>query len=177
MFYPERRYGKGMLNFSERPQHYLCCGKIWTGQVCCWKNGKVKDCVIVQIVREIVRRTPMGRGTLDPWLKSRVGPIFYKALLTAQEGLPELHPFRGSTSSPEQVNMKAVTGACKLIGGCSLELCFAKPPVASSGIWGRKKSTQHDSIEDSNAQPEDSENYITSMLWKRLVMVIGFEIE
>ena len=46
----------------------------------------------------------MGRGTLDPWFKSRVGPIFYKALLTAQ-GLPELHPFRGSTSSPEQVNI------------------------------------------------------------------------
>jgi len=89
----------------------------------------------VQIVREIVRRTPMGRGTLDPWFKSRVGPIFYKA-----QGLPELHPFRGSTSSPEQVNMKAVTGACKLIGGCSLELCFAKPPC-SGIIWhmGQKK--------------------------------------
>ena len=96
--------------------------------------------------------------------------------MTAQ-GLPELHPFRGSTSSPEQVNMKAETEACKLIGGCSLELCFAKPSVASSGIWGRKKSTQQDSIEDSNTQPEDSENYIASMLWKRLVMVKGFEIE
>ena len=118
----------------------------------------------------------MSRGTLDPWFKSRVGPIFYEALLTAQ-GLPELHPFRGSTSSPKQVYMKAVTGACKLIGGCSLELCFAKPSVASSGIWDRKKSTQHGSIEDSNAQPEDNENYITSMLWKRLVMVKGFEIE
>ena len=70
----------------------------------------------MQIVRGIVRRTPTGRGTLDPWFKFRVGPIFYKALLTAQ-CLPELHPFRGSTSSPEQVNMKAVTKACKLIGG------------------------------------------------------------
>ena len=90
--------------------------------------------------------------------------------MTAQ-GLPELHPFRGSTSSPEQVNMKAVTGACKLIGGCSLELYFVKPSVASSGIWDRKKSTQHDFF--SNAQPEVSENYITSMLWKRLVMVKG----
>ena len=42
------------------------------------KNGKVKDCVIVQIVRGIVRRTPMRRGTLDPWFKSRVGPIFLR---------------------------------------------------------------------------------------------------
>ena len=52
----------------------------------------------------------MGRGTLDPWFKSRVGPIFYKALLTAQ-GLPELHPFRGSASSPEQVNITVSTVA------------------------------------------------------------------
>ena len=44
----------------------------------------------------------MGRGTLDPWFKSRVGPIIFEALLTAQ-GLPELHPFWGSTSSPEQL--------------------------------------------------------------------------
>ena len=30
---------------------------------------------------------------------------------------------RGSTLVSEQLNMKAVTGACKLIEGCSLELC------------------------------------------------------
>ena len=82
-----------------------------------------------------------------------------------------------NTKNVLKKNRKAVTGACELIGGCSLELCFAKPSVASSGIWGRKKSTQHDSITDSNGQPEDSENYITSMLWKMLVMVKGFEIE
>ena len=38
------------------------------------KNGKVKDCVIVQIiVRGIVRGIPMGRGALGLWIKSRVG--------------------------------------------------------------------------------------------------------
>ena len=31
---------------------------------------------------------------------------------------------------PEQLNIKAVTGACKLIDGCSLELCSATPSVA-----------------------------------------------
>ena len=38
---------------------------------------------------------------------------------------------------PDQVNIKAVTGACKLIDGCSLELCSATPSVASSGICHR----------------------------------------
>ena len=40
---------------------------------------------------------------------------------------------------PEQLNIKAVTGACKLIDGCSLELCSATPSVASSGICHRNK--------------------------------------
>ena len=39
----------------------------------------------------------------------------------------------------EQLNIKAVTGACKLIDGCSLELCSATPSVASSGICHRNK--------------------------------------
>ena len=74
MFYPERRYWKGMLNFSERPQPCLCCGKIWTGQVCCLKNGKVKDCVIVQIVRGIVRGIPMDRlGSFRSLVQVRAG--------------------------------------------------------------------------------------------------------
>ena len=36
-------------------------------------------------------------------------------------------------------NMKAVTGACKLIDGCSLELCLATFLVASSGIYHSNK--------------------------------------
>ena len=66
------------------------------------------------------------------------GPIYYKASITAQ-GLPEPSSLRGSTSVPDQLNIKAVTGACKLIDGCSLELCLATPSVASSGICHRNK--------------------------------------
>ena len=49
-------------------------------------------------------------------------------------GSPEPSSLRGSTLGiSEQLNIKAVTGACKLIDGCSLELCLATPSVASSG--------------------------------------------
>ena len=50
-----------------------------------------------------------------------------------------LHPFGVVHWVPEQRNIKAVTGACKLIDGCSLELCSATPSVASSGICHRNK--------------------------------------
>ena len=35
---------------------------------------------------------------------------------------------------PEQLNIKAVTGACKLIDGCSLALCLTTVSVVSAGI-------------------------------------------
>ena len=41
-----------------------------------------------------------------------------------------LHPSGVVHWVPEQLNIKAVTGACKLIDGCSLELCSATPSVA-----------------------------------------------
>ena len=66
------------------------------------------------------------------------GSIYYETSITAQ-GSPEPSSFRGSTSVPEQLNIKAVTGACKLIDGCSLELCSATPSVVSSGICHRNK--------------------------------------
>ena len=50
-----------------------------------------------------------------------------------------LHPFGVVHWVPEQLNIKAVTGACKLIDGCSLELCSATPSVVSSGICHRNK--------------------------------------
>ena len=66
-------------------------------------------------------------------------PIFYEARSTVQ-GLPEPSSFWGSTSVPEQLNnIKAVTGACKLIDGCRLELCSTTPSVASSGICHKNK--------------------------------------
>ena len=47
---------------------------------------------------------------------------------------PSLHPFGVVHWVPEQLNIKAVTVACKLIDGCSLELCSATTSVVSSGI-------------------------------------------
>ena len=55
------------------------------------------------------------------------------------QGLPEPSSLQGSTSVPEQLNIKAITGACKLIDGCSLELCSATPSVASPGICHRNE--------------------------------------
>ena len=47
------------------------------------------------------------------------GLIYYEASITAQ-AYPNLHPSRVVHWVPEQLNMKAVTWACKLIDGCSL---------------------------------------------------------
>ena len=52
------------------------------------------------------------------------GPIYYKDWISAQ-AYPSLNPFRVVQWVPEQLNIKAVTGACKLIDGCRLELCSA----------------------------------------------------
>ena len=45
-----------------------------------------------------------------------------------------LHPSGVVHWVPEQLNIKAVTGACKLINGCSLVLCLATPSVVSAGM-------------------------------------------
>ena len=68
------------------------------------------------------------------------GLIYYEASITAQ-GLPEPSSLRGTISTlvPEQLNIKAVTGACKLIDGCSLALCSATVSVVSAGICHRNK--------------------------------------
>ena len=66
------------------------------------------------------------------------GLIYYKASITAQ-GLPEPSFLRGGTSVTEQLNIKAVAGACKLIDGCSLALCSATVSVVSAGICHRNK--------------------------------------
>ena len=57
------------------------------------------------------------------------GLIYYEASITAQ-GLPEPSiPYGVIHWVPEQLNIKAVTGACKLIDGCSLALCLATVSV------------------------------------------------
>ena len=65
------------------------------------------------------------------------GLIYYEASITAQ-GLPEPSSFRGSRV-PEQLNIKAVTGTCKSIDGCSLALCSATVSVVSAGICLRNE--------------------------------------
>ena len=62
-----------------------------------------------------------------------VGLINYKASITAHGLLGVVHWV------PEQLNIKAVTGTCKLIDGCSLELCSVTPSITSSGICHRNK--------------------------------------
>ena len=52
---------------------------------------------------------------------------------------PSLHPSRVVHWVPGQLNIKAVTGACKLIDGCSLALCSATVSVVSAGICHRNK--------------------------------------
>jgi len=60
-------------------------------------------------------------------------PIYYKASIFAQ-GFPEPSSLQGSISVPEQLNINAVTGSCKLIDGCSLALCSATVSLVSAGI-------------------------------------------
>ena len=69
-----------------------------------------------------------------PGFESWMGLIYYEASITAQ-GLPEPTSLR----VPEQLNIKAVTGACKLIDGCSLALFSATVSVVSAGICHRNK--------------------------------------
>ena len=73
-----------------------------------------------------------------PGSKPEWGPICYKASITAQ-GLPEPSALEGSTSIPKQLNIKAVTGSCKLINGCSLALCSATVSVVAAGICRRNE--------------------------------------
>ena len=98
-----------------------------------------------------------GRPGSDPeW-----GLICYEASITAQ-GLPEPSSVRVCTFGtrlPEQLNIKAVTGACKLIDGCSLALCSTTVSVVSAGICHRNKVNSIAELYR-KAQPNDSIIYI-----------------
>ena len=81
-------------------------------------------------------------------------------LRSLHRAYPSLHPSGVVHWVPEQLNIKAVTGACKLIDGCSLVLCSTTVSVVSAGIC-------HRNIVNSTAwlyrkaQPKDSIIYIT----------------
>ena len=59
------------------------------------------------------------------------GSICYKTSITEQ-GLPEPSSLQGSKLGTRAENIKAVTGACKLIDGCCLALCLATHSVVST---------------------------------------------
>ena len=73
------------------------------------------------------------------WVRILSGGQYTIKLRSLHRDYPSRHPFGVVHWVPEQLNIKAVTGACKLIDGCSLELCSATPSVASSGICQRNK--------------------------------------
>ena len=60
-------------------------------------------------------------------------------LRSLHRAYPSLHPSRVVNWVPEQLNIKAVTGACKLIDGCNLALCLTAVSVVSAGICHRNK--------------------------------------
>ena len=68
-----------------------------------------------------------------PGSNPKWGPIYHKVSITAY-GYSSLHPFGVVHWVPEQLSIKTVTGACKMIDDCSLELCSTTHSVASSDI-------------------------------------------
>ena len=60
-------------------------------------------------------------------------------LRSVRRAYPSLHPSGEIQWALEQLNIKAVTGACKLIDGCSFVLCSATVSVLSAGICHRNK--------------------------------------
>ena len=60
-------------------------------------------------------------------------------LRSLHSAYPSLHPSGAVHWALEQLNIKTVTGAFKLIDGCSLVLCSATVSVVSTGICHRNK--------------------------------------
>ena len=81
-------------------------------------------------------------------------------LRSLHRAYPSLHPLGVVHWVPEQLNIKAVTGACKLIDGCSLALCSTTVSVVSAGICHRNKVNSIAWLYR-KAQPKDSIIYIT----------------
>ena len=60
-------------------------------------------------------------------------------LQSLHRAYPSLHLSGVVHWVPEQLNIKVVTGACKLIDGCSFVLCSATVSVVSAGTYGSNK--------------------------------------
>ena len=78
---------------------------------------------------------------LNPAVRVRIlsGGQYTMRLRSLHRAYLSLHPSGVVNGVPEQLNIDAVTGAFKLIDGCSLVLCSATPSVVSAGICHRNK--------------------------------------
>ena len=74
-----------------------------------------------------------------PRVRILSGGQYTMRLRSLHRAYPSLHLSGVVHWVPEQLNIKAVTGACKLIDGCSLALCSATDSVVSAGICHRNK--------------------------------------
>ena len=96
-------------------------------------------------------------------------------LRSLQRAYPSLHPFGVVHWVSEQLNIKAVTGACKLIDGCRAVFGHNFCGIISSGIAKEIKSIQlHDSI--LMALPWDSISYIHTHTYIQLGQYSTHEI-
>ena len=79
-------------------------------------------------------------------------------LRSLHRAYPSLYPSGVVHWVPEQLNIEAVTGAFKLIDGCSLMMCSATPSVVLAGICHRNKI-------NSTAYEEEEEEKMTLSWW------------
>ena len=94
-------------------------------------------------------------------------------LRSLHRAYPSLRPSGVVHWVPEQLNIKAVTGTCKLIDGCSLVLCSTTPSVVSYRL---AYATEMKSIQlhDYRDGPSHKIHNITSIMRHyRLVWVGG----
>ena len=89
-------------------------------------------------------------------------------LRSLHRAYPSLQPSGIVHWVPELLNIKDVTGICKLIDGCSLALCSATVSVVSAGICHRNEVNSIAWLYR-RVQPKYSIHYITlhiTLLWK-----------
>ena len=67
------------------------------------------------------------------------GLIYAMRLRSLHRAYPSLHPSGVVHWVQEQLNIKAGTGACKLIDGCSFALCSTTVSVVPAGICHRNE--------------------------------------
>ena len=116
------------LNWDGDPSHafgYLCRHRSWPGRA-------PRSIVCSGSVMVTAHDSESGRPGSNPeWGQ------YTMRLRSLHRAHPSLHLFGVVHWVPEQLNIKAVTGACKLIDGCSYALCSATVSVVSSGICHR----------------------------------------